>query len=502
MKKSIFYSLLLLAISSCFGIKQEDYPELSPIQITVQSDTINAQLGIPLHYEGIRIQSEHPVTLEWAYGLPAKDTNPEQGRFDTRKVLETTSETIDYSFHDVGSFVLRLKADNGESIAYHYFRLNVNAGYDEGVTILDRADDGTSALTFIKTLTAEEKAAGEQELFVFDPVGGLRSGVSLFVTNATLSYGAGNQTAFVILTADEEGSIYLLDAKTMEVVHSSRMKADFGTVPREAGGEYARQNDMGLFFVSEDGRVFRYDMLLGYVNEIASPYTPVERVFPGLTRSTASAASERYSFYFNKNTLFTRNSSSAGIHALNADAGYEIVNAAVARTQSSQQLYVLMGSTSGNGAYRIRSAQKAFSSSINNDSWGSFVNDFTATDLKMDMNSIMLGLKKSNDIYYTYDNAIYRWGLTTAPATVPAIRLPEGEEIMDIASNFMGVAAAGVSGPDNGEDKLYVATYNASRSGDKKGSLYVYNVIDNSLLASYEGICNKPVKVIYKYRMN
>lgn len=457
---------------------------------------------MPLHYEGIRISSERPVTLEWAYGLPAKDTNPEQGKFESRKVLETTAQTIDYSFHDVGSFVLRLKADNGESIAYHYFRLNVNAGYDEGITILDRADDGTSALTFVKTLTAEEKAAGEQEVFVFDPVGGLRSGVSLFVTNASLSYGAGNQTAFVILTADENGSIYLLDAKTMELVQKTEMKADFGTVPKEAGGEYARANDMGLFFISEDGRVFRYDMLLGYVNEITSPYTPVERVFPGLTRTIASGASERYSFYFNRQTLFTRNSSSAGIHALNADEGYEIVNAAVARTQSSQQLYVLMKSLTTGGKYRIRGAQKAFAASLYNNSWGSFVNDFTADELQMDRQSIMLGLKKSSDIYYTFNDAIYRWGLTTAPATSPAIRLPEGERIMDIASNFMGVAASGVSGPDNGEDKLFVVTYNASRPGDKKGSLYVYNVVDNSLQACYEGICNKPVKVVYKYRMN
>lgn len=502
MRRILAISLLGLSLSACFGIKEEHYPDLAPIEIQVASDTINAQLGVPLHYEGIRISSELPVTLEWAYGFPMKDTAPEQGKFESRTVLPVTSLTLDHTFTEIGSFVLRLKADNGESIAYHYFRLNVNAGYDEGVTILDVDEEGKSALAFVKTLTTQEKEDGEQEVFYFDPVGGLREGVSLFVTNASLSYGAGSQTAFVILTADEKGSIYLLDAKTLELVQTSAMREGFGTVPREVGGEYARQNDMGLFFISEDGRAFRYDMLLGYVTEISSPYTPIERVFAGLNRTIATGASDRYSFFFNQNTLFIRNSSSAGIHALNADEGYRIVNAAVARTRSSQQLYVLMQSCSDAATYRIRSAQKSFSASIYNDSWGTFVNDFTADNLKMDSRSVMLGVKKSGDIYYSFDNAIYRWGLTTAPPTAPAITLPEGEILMDIASNFMGVAASGVGGPDNGEDKLYVATYNPARSGERKGSLYVYDIMDNTLVASYEGICCKPRKVIYKYRMN
>lgn len=502
MKKILATGLFGLVLSACFGIKEENYPELSPIAIEVVSDTINAQLGVPLHYEGIRISSDLPVTLEWAYGFPLKDTAPEQGKFESRTVLPATSVTIDHTFMDIGSFVLRLKADNGESIAYHYFRLNVNAGYDEGVTILDEDDSGKSALAFVKTLTAQEREEGKQELFYFDPVGGLHNGVSLFVTNANLSYGAGSQTAFVILTADENGSIYLLDAKTMELVQTSAMRPTFGTVPKEAGGEYARQNDMGLFFISEDGRAFRYDMLLGYITEINSPYTPVERVFAGLNRTVATGASDRYSFFLNQQTLFIRNSSSAGIHALNADEGYRIVNAAVARTRNAQQLYVLMQSKVDATIYRIRSAQKAFSASINNDSWGTFVNDFTADNLKMDSKSLMLGMKKSGDIYYSFDNAIYRWGLTTAPPTAPSIILPQGEMLMDIASNYMGGAASGIDGPDNGEDKLYVATYNPNRNGERKGSLYVYDITDNSLLASYEGICARPRKVIYKYRMN
>ena len=76
------------------------------------------------------------------------------------------------------------------------------------------------------------------------------------------------------------------------------------------------------------------------------------------------------------------------------------------------------------------------------------------------------------------------------------LNVPEKEVISCIATNFMGKAADSA-----GEDLLYVATYNDSRSGEKKGSLYVYRFSDNTLVKSYEGICNRPVAVLYKYRL-
>ncbi len=77
------------------------------------------------------------------------------------------------------------------------------------------------------------------------------------------------------------------------------------------------------------------------------------------------------------------------------------------------------------------------------------------------------------------------------------ITLPAGEQIRDIATNFLGKDKG-----DNGEDLLYVATYNPSRAGEKKGSLYVYRFSDDSLVKSYEGVFWDPVSVIYKYRVN
>ena len=115
----------------------------------------------------------------------------------------------------------------------------------------------------------------------------------------------------------------------------------------------------------------------------------------------------------------------------------------------------------------------------------------------MDRNSKFVETLNANDVYYTYDNAIYRWTLTGRPSTSPSIKLPAGEQIKDIATNFKGKEKG-----TEGEDMLYVATYNPSRAGERKGSLYIYRFSDETLVKSYEGMFNEPVSVIYKYRIN
>ena len=125
------------------------------------------------------------------------------------------------------------------------------------------------------------------------------------------------------------------------------------------------------------------------------------------------------------------------------------------------------------------------------------VRDFNTDNLTMDENSVLVGSLNSSDIYYTYNNCVYRWGLTTAPASSPVIAIPEGEEICDMATNYMDDYGDGTE-----ETLLYIATYNPSRASEKKGSVYVYDIATQTLQKSYEGICDRPVRLMYKYRIS
>lgn len=75
--------------------------------------------------------------------------------------------------------------------------------------------------------------------------------------------------------------------------------------------------------------------------------------------------------------------------------------------------------------------------------------------------------------------------------------IPEGEQICAM-NNFANFADVSQNVDDT---KLIVATCNPDRPGDKKGSVYVFDLTDNSMVEKYEGCCDKPVKVRYKYPM-
>ena len=64
-------ALLSVAVSSCWKIDEGDTVDLAPIEFKVASDTINADLGVELKYEGLTVKSDREVSYEWSYGQPA-----------------------------------------------------------------------------------------------------------------------------------------------------------------------------------------------------------------------------------------------------------------------------------------------------------------------------------------------------------------------------------------------------------------------------------------------
>ena len=46
------------------------------------------------------------------------------------------------------------------------------------------------------------------------------------------------------------------------------------------------------------------------------------------------------------------------------------------------------------------------------------------------------------------------------------------------------------------------STLISEKAGENKGSVYIYQFSDDSMVKKYEGICAKPVKIMYKYRIS
>ena len=119
----------------------------------------------------------------------------------------------------------------------------------------------------------------------------------------------------------------------------------------------------------------------------------------------------------------------------------------------------------------------------------SYTVDYVSTKpICMDRNSMAVGTKKYNCIYYTYNNAIYRWDPGKHISTDPFINLPDNMEITTIAMDIEG-------------GLLYVGVYEPNGTEKLKGSLYIYNADSGELVEIYNNVADKPIRVLYKERV-
>ena len=479
----------LLAVS-CFGIDEQDYKELAPITFNEVSSVIDVDLGQELVYEKLQVSSELPVEYQWAYGPKKISAAKDEYEMDSMEIISSDPQ-IRYTFKKLGQFVLRLRVDNGESIEYKNFTLNVNSGLDEGLCILNTDAEGNSALTFIKKRTEDEVAADEQEIWpdVFKTINPDQS-----LTNATdlfMSYhesGGVAYTQVLVSTADERGTIYKLEPKTFVLMAMNRMQEQEGTYCAGFTGHNSSGSTYNYTLMcGANGHTYRYDLFGDFIGE------RFDATATGLVNSTYTmlySANNKYtstnmkSLLYNETTIYQPGNGKVTAQTL---SGYKIIN--MASDRDANKTYVLLQSEADPTSYTIKyttgtlGAYKA-------------VKDFTAAALNMDRNSIMVNAKNSADVYYNYNNKVWRWGLTAAPSENPVstITIPAGETITAMGTNFMGDFPDGTD-----ESVLYVATYNESTG---KGSLYVYDILTETLVSTYADVCEgKPVKLLYKYRV-
>lgn len=487
---AIAIAVTSLLLVSCFGIDEENYKELAPITFNEVSSVVDVDLGQELVFDKLQVTSEKPVEFQWAYG--PKKINAAKDEWDMESIEVISNDPqIRYTFKKLGQFILRLRVDNGESIEYKYFTLNVNSGLDEGLCILNNDAEGNSALTFIKKRTEDEVAANDQEIWpdVFKTINPDQS-----ITNATdifMSFHEKNGVFAQILisTNDERGTIYKLEPKTFALMAMNRMQEVVGTYCAGFTGHNASGATYNYTLMrGANGHTYRYDLFGDFIGErfdataaglVTGQYTMI------YSTNNKYPSTNQKSMLYNETTLFQPGSGK--VTAVTLD-GYKVIN--LASDRDANKTYVLMQSDADPKSYTIKSTTGALGKYV-------AVKDFTAETLNMDKNSIMVNAKNSADVYYNYNNKVWRWGLTTAPSEshVSTIVIPEGETITAMGTNFMGDFPDGTD-----ESLLYVATYNESTG---KGSLYVYDILTEALVTSYKDVCNgRPVKLLYKYRIS
>ena len=483
-----------IVLIACYGLEKEEYRELAPITVSGLEQTIYAKATEKLTLDDLRVESSgsSEIAYEWSYGRPNGDF---PGMVDTTFI--SSSPTLDYAFEKSGSYVLRLRIDNGESIGFYYYDLRVQAGFDEGYLILCNDEENRGSLAFVKKRTPQEEAENAQEVWtdllnLINPEYEFRNLNDVYIFSSS-----GRRSGILISSSDDEGSVYRLDAASLAVTYRMKSMVEYGirtgTILGERTGSSSTQ---WIYLLGDDSRAYRYelssDMLI--YREIPYPAKYSQQVFFA-SRTTASR--DILMFSEEGAVLFPN----TNIKGYAAPEGYKFVNITAARTGEGQYdrayYYYIMRSTEGSPK-KIRIIKM-------NDSFADLTEVQAPYDesapMLMDAHSRIVTTKLNGNAYYDYDNKIYRWPMNGTSPRVPAegdqpeITLPDGEQIVDICTN----AVPSTSSTVYDDDKLLIATYNPTVTDRKPGSLYLYDLRTMQKDKEWIGICEKPVAVAYKF---
>jgi hypothetical protein len=194
-------------------------------------------------------------------------------------------------------------------------------------------------------------------------------------------------------------------------------------------------------------------------------------------------ATNFYHFFYNDHTIYSPSYAAVDSTWAASDlTNYQIVNMVFKRS-GLRELHVITRRLS-DGNLVTHKMTSTFSSYMKR-------LDYKEDEpVAIDEKAVMVTTLYSTFVYYNYNNKIYRWDYNSSLPTInttPAITVPENEEITTL-------------GRSQDDKYLYVCTYNATRP-EKKGSLFIYDFTTQALVKSYEGKFDRPVRVLYKYRM-
>lgn len=470
MKRIIFLALIAILMTSCYGLDNENFKTLAGMTIGSDVKVLNVNMGEELIFDPqISSDNNQPIIYEWSTQT-----------FNAGKVASTTlistEPDIRYIFRKLGTYYLRLRADNGEKIIFNDYRVNVNSGFDEGIMILSNDNTDKSSVVFIKTRTQAEIAANEQEIFsdvisLINPSIDIRKATDFHTNYRTI--GDITYCPLTITAADDEGSVYIFDRRTFALIKVLNMHEIAPAVkPLRIAGDYGAASAFAFYVLASDGYMYRYDAMIHKLIFKESGLN-INRTYTGRYNNTYSPffSSQTEMYAFNGGTVRT----------YGVDAGENVVN--FVQPYGAGKLTVITRNPADMTKIYLRAGNATFGSKT-------FVEKTVVpATLCLDESSQMVVNSVNTDVYYNFNDKVYRWNfLNNADfPTEPVTTLPVGEQI-----KLMGV--------NNTLDRLYVATYNSSRAG-KKGSLYIYKFSDHTLDKKYEGICDNPVSIRYKERI-
>lgn len=440
--------------------------ELSEITISTPYDTLTAYFGEEFVVSDLSVEqsgNELPLAYEWSYGTLNTNENG-MASYPLKDSLHIVSHDpeLKYAFRELGTFGLRLRVDNGETIRYKYFVLQIDTEFSEGITVLSRDGDGKGQISFMRTLTKEEINTGKVSVFRTDIMELINPGMEM--EDVTDMVQVNDR---LLVCSGDAGRIYNMDSRTFDIEGMTSFKELY---PRCAFVKFAGVSaNNNIYLVSRDRRGYVYDYVL---DELM-----LTEYFKDL--DVDAAVSVDWPVFVNYETSVFYSPSLGGVtSSLSRYVDFNIggicaigSNVYVIANYKAMPSYIYLSQTTF---------------SLGNPTILQFYD--SPVSLKVNRNSLFAGSKSCSCLYYTCEDGIYYWDLKKQLSTKPVISIPVEMEITSLSMNPDGTL-------------LYVGLYEKEGTEALKGHLYVYDVKTSTLIVQYHNIADKPVAIIYKERV-
>ena len=273
-----------------------------------------------------------------------------------------------------------------------------------------------------------------------------------------------------MISSGSNGRIYNMDSRTFDVETATSFTSKFPNANVKQFVAISAYSNMHV--LSEDNRAYVYETDMDELLVLGA--------FVNLEVDAGVRYNKPVFINYENSTLYAPNTSSGIVTSGAIFTDYDIVNACFVNT------YLYVFATYKNDPLHVYLARTT--ASFGKPSAANIVDYKSVRSICLDRNSMMVGTKVYNCIYYTYNNAIYRWDPTRELPTTSSITVPDGMEITTISVD-----------PD--QKLLYVGLYEANSTKELKGSLYIYNADTGVLVEKYSNVADKPVQVLYKERV-
>lgn len=406
----------------------------------------------------------------------------------------STEKELRYNFLEGGAYYAHLTVTDGTVGAVMDYQINVNRTFEEGYILISNDEQNNGNLTFVKTMTAEEIAAGTPQVYIEHSIEkmneGLTPGKLIGCIHGIVTW---PKTVHRLLVSTEDRCL-ILEPNTFTTLanlpyseiydgfKASKFIQCYNPFAYDESGKSVHINMNDMFVFKSNGAVgLKFDDAAVY------PYTMWGSVY---TQVIVTKYDSHEVCEYNMNTgAFNSTGDLLANENIVTAFGYKTSRA------YSPSTYIITQSVDNPDVYNIRSLQINYISYYGTGTKTSFnVTDDTAVP---ERGTKVVYTPKYNRFYYATGNNIYVC-LPTNAAPLPgkseyAVSFPANEEVTYLHVN-------------TDTEELYVATYDTAT---KRGNFYIYNTADvrtdNAAnvkpTATHKNCADRITEVVYKPSM-